>query len=152
MLQHGEPVTHVWITPTGNLILSVGANYLVYWDVPKDRDLGNPARLPNREPWQSRFFQAESLSHELFEADERRFSEFLLPEELQESAIVAIGNATAVSDQTSVWIVAVNEEDVLLFGCSQRNGFVRAQVWPQPDDDLVVAAEVCHQNKKTNEI
>ena len=145
-LQHGEPVTFVYITPSGNIVASVSGNYLVYWDVPRDRDLGQPARLPSREPFNSRFFQAESLALDLFEAEEREHSEFLLPVELQDSTVIAMGNATAVSDQTSLWIVAVNGSEVVLYGVSQRKGFMRTQAWPQPEGDEVIAAEICGQN------
>ena len=147
-LQHGEPVTFTYVTPSGNVVISLSGNYLVYWDIPKDRDLGQPARLPNRDPWNSRFFQAESLNLDLFDLDEREASEYILPEELQDSTIIAVGNSTAVGDTTSIWMVAVNEENVLLYGVSQRKGFMRAQAWPQPSDDHVVAAEICGQNKK----
>ena len=149
-LQHGEPVTFTYVTPSGNVVVSLSGNYLVYWDVPKDRDLGQPARLPNRDPWNSRFFQAESLNLDLFDLDEREASEYILPDELQDSTIIAVGNATAVGDTTSIWVVAVNEENVVLYGVSQRKGFMRAQAWPQPGSDHVVAAEICGQTAKAD--
>jgi len=151
-LQHGDPVTTVWIAASGNICLTMSSNYLCFWDIPRDRDLGQPARLPNRDPFTSRFFQAESLSLELFEPEEREFSEFTLPEELQESVVLQVGNASAISDQTSVWVVAVNDNDVLLYGVSQRHGFIKAQTWPQPENDPVISAEICGQKRSKKDL
>jgi hypothetical protein len=57
-----------------------------------------------------------------------------------------------VSDQTSIWVVAANEDNVLLYGVSQRKGFMRAQAWPQPKDDPIVAAEICGQKKSKKDL
>jgi len=158
-LQHGEPVRYVWISPLGHLCATVSESYLCFWDVPRDRDLGNPSRLPNREPWDSRFFQAESLSVDLFEPDEKELSEFVLPLELAEAKILAIGNAAEVPDQTSVWFVAASAQQIYLYGCSQRLGFVKAMAWRQPGahfsgsglargGDPVVRAEITTQDRE----
>lgn len=82
------------------------------------------------------------MTHDLFQHDERESSEYMLPDDLSESVVLAVGNATFSTDETALWIVAATEDEVLLYGCSQRNGLLRAWAWKQPTSDPVVSAQV----------
>jgi hypothetical protein len=160
-LYHGAPVSTVWISPNGELLVTICTSYLVFWCIPQDPEVTPPSRLPLRSAVVSAFFaqgefhvnatvtQPQILEGIGFTKEEKLITQLDIRSFANNnSTILKIAQAMK-GDVSDIWVVVKDDTGVILYNISQKLGLVAQMRWPHQDGDPFVSADFCDEENWT---